>query len=439
MPGEVSFLNNERTFFVDIQKKSLHILYFSRELGNDFKILRSELARDPGTQFTSLLRLSPDRFLLQGQRISGDEALNSGFPTDKEILKLYDCIILGSFPAEDWNEKQQKALLGYVEEGGSVIFLGGEHSFGLGKYASSDLSPLFPWQISDFEEKLLYGNFSVSLSKHKNSLVESMEELILEASHSNLRAINQPGTLRHAAVNLLDASTEKGLISVIALQPYGKGQTLGIATNMLWLWARTSELTRTVYGKFWRQAVRSLNKPSERGQILGFEWDKNSYRPGETASLSIQAKTKEPIVVTAFLTKGKKEESISVQPDSDNNSYIARLFFPEKGEYFFRLVAYQKDKIVETYQKSFFVEPLMPEGSKLEVKENFLNSLALQTGGFFMTESQSSLFWEKMKETFSPSRTLIEISLVKDSPIFFLIFIGILILEWTIRRSMNLL
>jgi hypothetical protein len=51
--GEMTYMNNTRTFAVDVQKKSLHVLYFTRELGMDFKMLRSELARLPRLHFFS--------------------------------------------------------------------------------------------------------------------------------------------------------------------------------------------------------------------------------------------------------------------------------------------------------------------------------------------------------------------------------------------------
>ena len=53
LPGELSLLNNTRSFSVDVQKKSLHVLFFTRELGADFKMIRAELGRDPGVAFTA--------------------------------------------------------------------------------------------------------------------------------------------------------------------------------------------------------------------------------------------------------------------------------------------------------------------------------------------------------------------------------------------------
>ena len=46
-PGELSTLNNSRTVTVNVQKKGLHVLYFTLELGQEFKMLRNELAAIP--------------------------------------------------------------------------------------------------------------------------------------------------------------------------------------------------------------------------------------------------------------------------------------------------------------------------------------------------------------------------------------------------------
>ena len=60
--GELSTLNNSRTVTVNVEKKGLHLLYFTRELGQEFKMLRNELGRDPGLSFSALFRSAGERF-----------------------------------------------------------------------------------------------------------------------------------------------------------------------------------------------------------------------------------------------------------------------------------------------------------------------------------------------------------------------------------------
>src|SRR5208283_5664304 len=118
--GELSTLNNSRTVTVDVEKKALRMLYFTLELGQEFKVLRNELGRDPGLSFTALFRSAGSRFTLQGDRVSGDDALAAGFPASKDGLKPYDVIIIGSFPAEDCAPRQMQAMSQFVEEGGTL-------------------------------------------------------------------------------------------------------------------------------------------------------------------------------------------------------------------------------------------------------------------------------------------------------------------------------
>ena len=87
LPGEVSHANNSRVISVDVRKKTLHVLYFARELGAEMKVLRGELLRDAGVTFTALYRTTGARFTVQGGKFPGDDSLAAGFPTDPAILR----------------------------------------------------------------------------------------------------------------------------------------------------------------------------------------------------------------------------------------------------------------------------------------------------------------------------------------------------------------
>ena len=163
MAKELSMLNNAREFKINIHKRSLHILYFTRNLGVNFKMIRNELARDPGISFTALIRTMKNNFIVQGDRISGDDKLSSGFPDKQNILQLYDTVIVDSFPADVWTPDQISTLKNYIEKGGSAIFLGGEYSFSDGGYAASGLNVLFPWKLRKEGLGLKRGSFQVSV------------------------------------------------------------------------------------------------------------------------------------------------------------------------------------------------------------------------------------------------------------------------------------
>ena len=80
LAGELSAMNNVRTFSVEVGKDRLPVLLFAQEVGWDFGTVRRELARDPSLALTTLFRISTERFVIQDNRQEGDQVLEAGFP-----------------------------------------------------------------------------------------------------------------------------------------------------------------------------------------------------------------------------------------------------------------------------------------------------------------------------------------------------------------------
>src|SRR6202012_4455792 len=155
------------------------------------------------------------------------------------------------------------------------------------------LAPLMPWQIRADELPLSTGAFPVSVAGSAAAVgfTSGLREEVSASSGAALDSLNQPGGLRPGAVALLNASTKKETVPVGGWQRYGKGQVLGIATNTMWKWAAAGDPTRSLYGRFWRQAVRGLTKKLEGGSLLGVSWNAEHYRPGEQAIVEVQLRS----------------------------------------------------------------------------------------------------------------------------------------------------
>jgi uncharacterized membrane protein len=442
LAGELSALNNSRLLTVNVQKKSIRVLYFTRELGQEFKVLRSELGRDPGISFTALFRTTGDRFTLQGDRGAGDEALSAGFPSTKQGLEAYDAIILGSFPAEDWTPRQMQALIQAVENGGTLIFLGGEKSFGRGGYARTSLAALFPWKLSDREPEPAHETVSVRVPPMGagHPILATVED-ILSRSSATLDAVNLVSELKPGATALLDARLGARELAVVAIQPFGKGKVLGIASNTLWKWATQPEPLRSAYGLFWRQAIRNLAGKTEGGQNLGVRFDKDFYRPGEEAAVEIRAPGARSDALRFAATVAFKDQAapVIVEPvPGQDRAWQAKLRFRKRGEHVFRLVAYQGERVLETYEKDLAIAPLLSEGSRLEIDEPFLQQLARQGGGAYFRETDADQLLQRIGGKHARRVTVQESSLVEAGPWFLLALLALLVLEWMLRRKMSL-
>jgi len=299
LPGELSGLNNSRTLTVDVRQKSLHVLFFARELGLDLKMLRGELVRDTGVTFTALFRTIGERFTIQGERVPGDEPLESGFPGEVSLLKSFDVVIIGSVPLRDWHERQMAALKAYVENGGSVVFLGDEAAFGPAGYSASQLAPLLPWDAATAGYELMRGEFVVSipLASANHPVVTGLSELLQRSGVPTVESVLPVGPLKAGALSLMTVLVDKRSVPLVAVQRYGRGSVLALSSNTLWKWARQSEELRKVYGLFWRQAVRSLAPNVEGGRVLSVKWDKDHYKPGEKAVAEVRTSVQDNAAV----------------------------------------------------------------------------------------------------------------------------------------------
>jgi uncharacterized membrane protein len=428
---------------VDVQKKSVHVLYFTRELGMDFKMLRGELARDPGISFTALFRTVSERFTVQGDRLAGDEELAAGFPTSEQTLRLYDAVVLGSFPASDWNAAQMAALVKYVEDGGAVVWLGGEKSFGRGGYAGTVLAPLFPWDLAAEEPALATGQFPVNVpapAAGQAALAGVRESL--DRGAATIESLNAVGALKPGALAWLQANVGTRLVPLVAAQAFGKGKALAVASNTLWKWATHGEDLATAYGRFWRQAMRDLTGKSEGGRVVSVRWDKDSYRPGESAVAEIRVAGEQAAKearLTATLTFAGQTTPVEIElAPGQPGTFTARVQFRDRGEYAFRLVVYQGDQVAETYEKVLPVAPLLAEGAHLELDADHLRKLAEKGGGTFAREADASEFVKKLAGGVWQKTVVIERPLAEHGPWYAGILLLALVLEWVLRRRMNL-
>ena len=442
--GELTPLNNVRHFTVDVQKKSLHLLFFTRELGMDFKMIRSELARDPGIAFTALFRTVSEKFTLQGDRLPGDDQLEAGFPVSEKTLKPYDCIILGPFPATDWTPDQMQALLRHVESGGVAVFLGGAEAFGRGRYAGTPLASLFPWQISEAEEELSIGVFPVKVPvvSRGHPLLGGLEEILIREGAA-VESLNNVGPVKPGATVLIETRQGARTMPVVAVQNVGKGKVMAVASNTLWKWATRGEGLRSAFGLFWRQAARHLTGKEEGGRVFTVKWDKDAYRPGEQALPEIHVATPGEAAglrFTASLARTNESTSLAVEPlQGQPNTYLAKVRLRSRGDYLFKLAAYRADNLLESYEKTLRVAPLLDEGSRLELDEDSLRRLAERAGGAYYHEKNAGQFIKRVASGLAQKSVFIESSLVQAGPWFVVLLLALLVVEWFLRRRKNLI
>jgi len=444
-PGELSTLNNERTFTVDVRKRSFFVLLYARKLDWDFALLYRELKQDPAIKITALYRASEAKKpLLEGDRQEGDEVLDGGFPADPAILKKYKCVILGSFPAEDLDVRQQQALVKYVADGGSAVFLGGPDSFGRGGYDQTPLAPLLPWNISRADGEMLVGKFPVTVPPHAadHAAVASLGHILKDARSPLIYSVNPVGKAHAGTLSLLDASVSDRVVPLVALQRFGNGQTLGIASNTLWRWGRMEGDIQKAFHQFWENTIRYLSGMYEGNRFLMVKWDRPNYRPSEAAEATMQVAGRSirgQLRFTGTVTHGSQTSKITIEPVAGTDQvFKTRIFFPDRGEYLVRIEALAGFEKVDTYERTLRVSPTRNEGARLEVDHGFLNDLAGRGGGLYVPETEIDRLIERLRASLLTGSMETDVRLVEEKGIFFFMVLAVLAAEWVVRRRMNL-
>ena len=450
VPGELTALNNQRTVRVEVRRKTLDVLYFSRRLGADLKMLRQELGTDPAITFTALYRSTGERYTVQappeGAAVMGENELAKGFPTDLERLRRFDCLILGSFPAHEWSAVEMKTVLQFVEQGGGVILLGGDDSFDGGGYHLTPLQPLLPWRCTGAGSSLQRATYLVSVppSAEQHPAVAGLREL-LESGGSNsapeavaVTSVNIPGDPIPSAEVLLEASASGRRTPLVLEHHYGKGHVLTMASNTSWLWARETGAASLFYRRFWRQSVRAVCGQTEGGRVLQVSWNKSSFRPGEHVVGIVRTPGVSDVHLRATVTSVDGMRPLTIA-GPDNGVWQVDWLLESRGVWTIQITAERGGDTLEVYRRTLTVAPLPDEGCRLARQDADLTRLAARCHGVYVPEEQAETLGAQLASFLRPATRVENRSLVSDGPWFLLLVLITVLAELALRRRLNLL
>lgn len=443
LSGELTDLNNQRKFSIDVRQTALSVLLFTTSPGQHETILRRTLEGDPGIAVTSLIRLRGDRYLVQ--RSDQEDAPDvDGFPTSADQLLRFDVAVIGSFPAKMWKRQQMDALVEYVSEGGAAVFLGGTDAFGRGGYVDTAIDPLFPWKVRNNEPELDVGRRGVTASPSilRQQLIRGWAEKLKAAHPLHIYSLNRPGELRAGATELLLTSSNEGEQPVIAVQSYGRGRVMSTATNTLWRWRTEGGNKRAAYNHFWRQGLRYLAGKDQQSGLLRVNLDRNHYYPGEAADIevTVAGEFKEgSLRVDGRWVRGDDEESFSLERRGGSvNRFLSSITFPERGTYDLRFTAYNRNQQIDTSETTVKVGARLNEGARIYPDYAFLDEVASMTGGTSFREGQEEQLREELMSLAERPQTRRMEPLIQRWGIYLVLVILTLLAEWIIRRRMNL-
>jgi uncharacterized membrane protein len=346
-PNEVSASNNTFAADVAIDHTKIRVLYVEginqriiarkglfglggNEVQGAYSPLQKALMEDPDIECTVVTPTGPDGDFAEFARVGEN---GRGLPETPSELFAYDAIVLSNVPREAFSDK----YLGWLDEwiarrGGGLCMVGGPHSFGSGRWAETPVGRMLPVEVEatgkDWDESpaAIKPLDSGTIHPLWHIAADDSENRSLLKTLPNFQGHNKLGPAKPSSEVLAKVgSGSPDGDPALAVQPYGRGRTMALATGITKQFA--GEFTESwgqgdarYYKKFWRNAVYWLTENSSIGRRrLLAETDKRLYRPGEPIVLKARAFDENASPTLDYRVAVSIEPKSAAESTSDNS------------------------------------------------------------------------------------------------------------------------
>jgi uncharacterized membrane protein len=302
LPGEAVTANNQRSFVLRVIRDRVRVLLVAGRPSWDERFLRGLLKQDPNVDLVSffILRTNSD------QPGSQDQLSLIPFPVAEIFgpqLKTFDAVLLLNFNYAPYRaldiERFLPNLRDYVRGGGGLAMIGGEQSFGEGRYGATPLAeilPVAPLDGAGLVEERFRPRPTADGRRHPITALGTGEAATAAAWEAlpPLEVLNRTRRLPPGAgaAVLLEAPgvlVDGQPAPVVAVREVGAGRTLAVTSDGSWHWgflASEQGGGDGAYRRFWSSALRWLVRDPELTPLKA-EPDAPAVEPGAPIGLSI--------------------------------------------------------------------------------------------------------------------------------------------------------
>jgi uncharacterized membrane protein len=398
-PGEAVTLNNSRSFVLRVIRDRVRVLLVAGRPSWDVRFLRTALKQDPNVDLVSfyILRSSADEAGLQ------QDLSLIPFPVQEifgEQLKTFDAVVFANFAYAPYRgigiERYLPGLGEYVRKGGALAMIGGDLSFGDGRYGETAVAEVLPVGLAD-GQPMREGEARPRLTPEgrRHPLVrlaagEAQNEALWAAlppvTAVNLTRPLPAGSGASVLLEAPEAQVDGRPAPVVAVREVGQGRTLAVATDASWRWgfqAAESGQGNRAYQRFWNAALRWLVRDPGLSP-LQVEPDSPAVEPGAPVGLTVAVRGPDfgPRAgqrVTAELVSedGKVVARGEATAGEDGN---ARFELSPPGPGAYKVVARSEDG-KDLANAAVAVRGAGPEDADAAPRPDLLSAIASATGG----------------------------------------------------------
>lgn len=440
--------NNSRTQRLKVIDAKIKVLLVDQSPRWEFRYLQAMLLRDR--------RVDLKCFLAEGDpgiSRTPDTPYLPAFPARRDELFKFDLIILGDVDPRVLNAQHQDNLNKFVSDfGGGLLVLAGKR-FMPAAYRRSTLDKMLPVEFDP-----------LTLESSQDPIAEKPIQLQLTAAgrasamlrlsdkdeeNAQLWAklppiywvakVSRPKPA--AEVLLVDPDPAKesrfGKMPVVAVQQYGLGQVMFVGTDNTWRWRKNAG--DFYYTLIWGQisqriSIQRLLGVSKRTQL---NTDRQNYFTGDRVTIYARLYSGvgfDPVqerTVKGFfgLQSGSGARSeVTLRPVPEQPAvYRGEFIAPSAGAYGF-WVEIDPDTSLE-----FNVTEPKFEFGETAMNEPLLKELAASTGGQYFREENLYQLPETISAKSERVQSPLEVELWA-SPLYFLLMLGVVTVEWILRK-----
>jgi hypothetical protein len=445
-PGEIAEANNRAARTIRVLNEKIKVLYVEGKPRWEYRYLRQVLLRDH--------RLDVKFLLTEGDRdqATASEQYLTDFPEDAAKAFHFDLVILGDVPASYFSRAQLARIEELVQRhGGSLLMLAGSR-YAPVSYIGTPIASVLPvrlraegWQAVDEavtplvaegagESAIMTLELPAARNQELWSLVHPLYKLpILEGA--------KPGATVLATISR--GASRSDLYPLIAWQRYGSGKTLFVGTDQLWR-LRFKQGDK-YHARFWGQAIQflTLSRLLGENKQIQIETDRQDYRTGQRVQVSANVldETYAPVKAPAFplmvdrAEPARHSSPLRLEPVPNMPGLFQGYFTPDQaGRYTVRAPG-ADPATATTAEFAVVAAPL--EQLERAMQEDLLRRMAAATGGRYFAirqvpELEKIVAGEQHTDIIRREREL------WDLPILFIALLGLLGLEWLLRRQYDL-
>jgi uncharacterized membrane protein len=476
LPREAIASNNRVPFQITPRDDKLRVIYMEGSAPPEYRYIQDALEEDPNIKCVSIY---VDNQYVARPVLHRADNPRLGFPTTREELLTYDVVICSDIARAAFTPQQLEWTVELVNKrGGGFVMIGGHTSFGAGGWDQTVWDGLIPVDMSGRgpgRSPYYDGSFRVVVpgrtAEHPiwRILDEPARNRTVLARMPMFYGTNLTDRLKPAATALgfsESALPGSGVVTVFSCQSFGRGRTFAMATDSTVAWGTDFEKLwgegdNRYFRKFWRNVIRWLTENRDgTNRRLIVETDKVLYKPGQNIQIKARAYDEKLVETDRYRVAARLRQptendtrpfgptALNLVPQLAKKSYQGKLPVSLDGQFvespgttihkvLLDVTAFDGEKVITTSTTEVQLIDDPAEFRDPRPNPALLARLARGTGGSVI-ESPTDLANLLGRHKDATVQTIVTRSPMWDTPLLWLVLLGLLSAEWILRRVKGL-